>query len=185
MVPEGDSLLRTLSKWNGKGGLSYPFTFMLYVTPSFSLSSYPISKLFPCPPFIFLLAYRVFTIIFSISICFPFILVDLCYSFSLQKGWRTYFLFSKTVVDPPSFLRLLLDSLLERRRKRSSSWCCRWTRSSQVTSYPHPFLSVTDFSKISGFPFYHSVREGPGTFAHTCIQSRVWNLLLCLSSPKP
>lgn len=36
------------------------------------------------------------------------------------------------MVEPPSSLRLLLDSLLGRRRgERSRSWCCRRTRSSQ------------------------------------------------------
>ena len=124
------------------------------------------SFLLPLSHFHFLLACRVFTFISSPSASL-FNLVDLCYSFSLQKR----FLFSKTMVGPLCSLRLLLDSLLEGRR--SSSWCCRWTWSSQVTSSPKPFLSATDFSKIFGCPFYHSVREGRHTRAHTCIQNRV------------
>lgn len=168
MAPEDGSLLHILSKWSRRAGLwpthVYAFFFLVNLCWLFFFSSYSVPKffafLFSCHSlhslitFTFLLAYRASAFIISISICFPLILIHLCYSFSLQKGWKTYF-FSKTMIDPPSSLRLFLDSLLEgRRAKRSSSWC-RWTRSSQVTSSPSPFLSLTDFSKkISRSPLF-------------------------------
>lgn len=64
------------------------------------------------------------------------------------------------MVDPPSSLRLFLDSLLEGRRvKRSSSWC-RWTRSSQVTSSRPLFYLLLIFQrKFPAAPVSWSVRE--------------------------
>lgn len=162
MAPEDGSLLHILSKWNGKAwllthsGSCLMFLLLVNLCWLFFFPSYPAPKLFvflfSCASpisFIFLLAYGVFTFIFfSVHL----LLFHPCSSvlFLLPpEGWRNYFLFSKTILGPPSSLRLLLDSLIEGRRgKRSRAWC-RWTRSFQVTNSTPPFLLLISQRKIS------------------------------------
>lgn len=152
MAPEDGSVLHILSKWNGKAGL-LPLHIhaicLSWLTSAYCWGFFPPRTLFLSSAFFLSLSFH-FHFSFSIIEYFPsfslfpiaslsFLLICAIPSPSRRGGEPTW-LFSKTMVDPPSSFRLLLNSLLEGRRgKRSSSWC-KWTRSSQVTSSPPLYI---------------------------------------------